>query len=111
MFKISKNQTFTRSVKIFTPVDDGFREEALKTTFALLPVDEVRKFNLGKPEETDAFLERAVVKFSELTGDDDKPTPCNAEIRAWLLKQPHVRQGLCLDYFEAVANNGPKTGN
>ena len=111
MFKISKAQTFTRDVTIFTPVDGGFRKEELKTTFELLPVEEVRKFNLSTPDGTDAFLDRAVRKFGDLTDDNEQPIPYSETLRTQLLKLPHVRQGLCSDYFEAISNNGPKAGN
>jgi len=111
LFKISKAQLFTHDVTIFTPVDGGFRKEELKTTFELLPVDEVRGFDLSTPAGTDAFLDRAVRKFGDLTDDNEQPIPYSDELRAQLLKLPHVRQGLCSDYFEAVANNGPKAGN
>ncbi len=107
--KISKDPTFTHDVPVRTPVDGGFRDEKLKTTYAVIPVDEVRGFDLKSAEGTDGFLERAVRSFSDLTGDDDKPLSYNDEVRAFLLKQPHVRQALCVGYFDAVS--GAATGN
>jgi len=111
MFKVTKNRTFTHDVKIFTPSDGGFIEEKLKTTFTMVAVDEVRKFDLSTAVGTDGFLLCVVRKFDELTGEDDQPVPYSDALRDQILKLPHARQGLVKAYFEAVSNDGPKAGN
>jgi hypothetical protein len=111
MFKVAKNRTFTHEVRIFTPTDGGFTEEKLKTTFALLPVDETRNHDLKTGEGTDSFLRIAVVRFDELTDEKDQPIPYSDALRDQILKLPHVRQGVVAAYFQAIANDGPKTGN
>lgn len=91
MFKIVETRTFTHDVKIMLPVDDGFVEETLKTTFNYLPADQ-----LGP-----GFLEKAVVTFLDLVDDNDQPVTCTPELRAKLLASPNIVHGLT-DYYARV---------
>lgn len=91
MFKIVDKRTFTHDVKIMLPVDGGFVEETLKTTFNYLPADE-----LGP-----GFLEKAVVTFLDLADDNEQPLTCTDELRAKILANPNVVHGLT-DYYSRV---------
>lgn len=91
MFKIVETRTFTHDVKIMLPVDGGFVEETLKTTFNYLPADQ-----LGP-----GFLEKAVITFCDLEDDTGKPVQCTDELRAKLLASPNVVHGLT-DYYARV---------
>ncbi|MBR0962254.1 hypothetical protein [Bradyrhizobium japonicum] len=91
MFKIVETRTFTHDVKIMLPVDGGFVEETLNTTFNYLPADE-----LGP-----GFLEKAVVRFNNLVDDNEQPVTCTDELRAKILASPNVVHGLT-DYYSRV---------
>lgn len=91
MFKIVDKRIFTHDVKIMLPIDGGFVEETLKTTFNYLPADQ-----LGP-----GFLEKAVVTFHELEDDSGKSVTCDDELRAKLLASPNIVHGLT-DYYSRV---------
>jgi hypothetical protein len=107
--KIAKTRTFTHDVKVFTPVDEGSREETLRTTFNYLGVEEVAKFDLATREGTTKCLNAIVAKFHDLTDEADKPLACTPALRDALLNLQHVRQALATHYFEAVGK--VKAGN
>lgn len=110
MFKLAKNQTFTRTIKVFTPVDGGHREETFKARFNLLPTDQVKTFNLGTSDGSTEFLKRVIASLDDIVDDNDQPMPYSDELRASVISQPHVRHALTMSYFDAVAND-PKAGN
>lgn len=98
--KIVDTRTFTHDVPLLMPIDGGFSEETLNTTFNYLSTDEIAA--LG-----DGFLEKAVVTFHDLTGDDDKPVACTDELRAKLMRNPNVMHGLIAYYTRAVMKVKP----
>ena len=98
MFNVSPKRTFTHDVKIAMPIDDGFADEKLKTTFNFLTSDEINEL-LGDDTK---FLEKAVATFHDLVDDDKNPVTCTPEIRASLLLNLNVQQGLIAHYFSAV---------
>lgn len=103
MFKVTtEKRQFTHDVPIMEPVDGGFREDKLKTTFNALDKDAVAKFDLTTSDGTSAFLDAIVDRFHDLIDDDDKPLPVDGEARTILLARQNVRQGLVLHYFEAI---------
>lgn len=102
MFKIVEKPTFTHDVKVLTPVDDGFAEDVLKTTFNYLPTDEVAKFDLKTPEGTTEFLRAIVAGLHELVDENGKPLTCTVELRDRLLFLPGIRNGLVAHYLDAV---------
>ena len=61
MFKLAKKQTFTHEVKVRTPVDGGYRDEAFKAKFDMITIEERGTFDISKAEGTGAFLKRVVI--------------------------------------------------
>lgn len=107
--KIVNKRTFTHDVKVLTPIDGGFEDENLKTTFNYMTTEETNAFNLRSPTETTAFLEAAVVTFHDLVDEARAPVACTPEIRAGLLVHPNARQALVTHFFDAVTK--VKEGN
>jgi hypothetical protein len=100
--KIVDHRTFTHDVAIMMPVDDGFAEDVLKTTFNYLSQD--RLAELGGD-----FLAEAVVTFHGLTDDDDEPIACTDELRLKLLRNSNIMHGLTTHYLRAITK--VKSGN
>ncbi|ETR79293.1 hypothetical protein X566_01535 [Afipia sp. P52-10] len=110
MFKVVADQTFTHTVTVMTPIDNGHRTETFKATFRLIDTDEADTFDLNTRDGTTAFLKRTIVDLGDLVGDDKQPIAYSDELRDQLLKLPHVRIGLAQAYFSAVAKD-PKSKN
>jgi hypothetical protein len=102
MFKIVDNCTFIHDVKVLTPVDGGYEEENLSTTFNYMSTDETDAFNLRTPEGTTAFLQAAVVTFNDLVDDKAAQVTCTPELRERLLIRPNIRSAVIAHYFDAV---------
>ena len=102
MFKVATDPTFTHDVPVFVPVDNGHREEKLRTTFRVLDGDETDALDPTSKDGILAFLERAVVTFDDLVGDDDQPMDCTDVVRAKILSRPFVRVALFRAYTHAV---------
>ncbi len=109
MFDISEIRTFTHDVPIIVPVDGGFEDRNLKTTFNYIDVEETQKFDLRTPEGTTAFLVRIVSMFHDLMDGEKNPVPYTEAVRDALLRKQYVRQGLANYYFDALGK--AKEGN
>lgn len=110
MFRVTEGKRqFTHDVSIMEPVDGGFREDKLKTTFNALDKDEVEKFDIKTHVGTNEFLAAIIDDFHDLQMEDGRPLECTPEIRARLLAWQNIRHGLLMHYFDAVAK--VKTGN
>lgn len=109
MFIVDPNPTFTHNVKVQVPVDGGHKAQDFKATFAVLPVDEVKNYDLSQGAGSTEFLRRVVVGMSDLVGKNEEPVSYNNEIRDLLLGQAYVRAALTRTYFEAVS--GQAAGN
>lgn len=109
MFKIEKNPQFTHDVMVMMPVDGGFDEQTFKCRYRLLPAEEVDEFNLNDPDGIVAFLEKVIVSFSEIIGEDDKELPYNDALRDQVLGIYNARMALRDTYVRAVSK--AKAGN
>jgi hypothetical protein len=106
----SGNRTFTQDVTVMTPIDGGHRRETLKVTFNYLDVEAIDKFDIKTMQGTTDFLHAVVNRFDGLTDDaTGEPVPYSEELRAQLCNMPHVRQAVCLKYFDSVSK--AKAGN
>ena len=103
MFVVDLNPTFTHTVKVKVPVDGGFVDQTFRATFAVVPTDEAKNYDLGDGEGSTAFLRRAVTHMHDLVGLDDQPVPYNERLRDTLLSQIYVRKALARTYFDAMA--------
>ena len=103
MFRIVSEPTFTHDVTAMTPVDGGHEAETFKTTFRVLPVDEVAKLNLMSQEGSRQLLVRAIVRIDELVDAQKKPITYSDAVRDQVIALPHVRLALSTAYFEAVS--------
>ncbi len=102
MFKIADNPTFTVTVPVFVPTDGGHRKETFKATFAVVPTDEVARFDLADEKSTREFLARAIVSLGDIAGEDDQPIPYSDELRDRVLSLPYARLALARAYFDSV---------
>lgn len=109
MFKVTDNPTFTHEVKVMVPADGGHREESLKATYRVLPIDEMRKFALDTPQGGTEFLRAVILKLDDLVGEDKKPITYNDDVRDRVLALPYCRAALAQGYFDAVSS--AKAGN
>jgi hypothetical protein len=110
MFNVLKKATFTHDVPIMVPIDGGFEEQTLKTTFNYLDSEEVKQFDVATASGTTAFLSAVVNAFHDLTtGANDAALPYSIEVRDALFRKQYIRQGVIAYYFEAVTK--VKEGN
>jgi hypothetical protein len=101
--KFSENPTFTHSVKVITPSDDGHSEDVLKTTFNFLPSDQLAAFDLTTAAGTTDFLKAIVVAFHDLVADNGAPLIYTEELRDKMLRRSDVRKALGNHYLAAIA--------
>ncbi|MBI1201494.1 MAG: hypothetical protein GC182_03180 [Rhodopseudomonas sp.] len=109
MFKISKNQTFTRDVTVSKPVDGGFSDETMKATYRVIGTTEAKQYDLSTADGSTAFLVATIVKLDDLEDEAGKAVSYNNAVRDELLDVPYVRRALADGYFAGMA--GAKTGN
>ena len=102
MFKINKTPEFTRDATIFTPEEEGFREDILKTRYRAIPISEADSYDLATGSGTIKFLKRVVIRFDNLIGDDDKPMACTEQLIDDLLDEAYIRVGLVGAYFKGL---------
>lgn len=105
MFKIVQNRTFTHAVKVAMPIDGGYAEETLKVTYNYLDSDEARTFDLKTAEGSAKFLDRAVVRFDDLTDENGQPLAYSAEVRKAVLGMPNAWNAVVNGYFIAVGKS------
>ncbi|MET4206850.1 hypothetical protein [Bradyrhizobium sp. LA2.1] len=98
MFNVTAKRTFTHDVKVSMPVDGGFSDEVLKTTFNYIPSDEMQQV----AQTDDAFLQAVVNTFHDLVDDGKNPVACTAELRAAILRNSNVQQALITHYTSAI---------
>ncbi|PHP17652.1 hypothetical protein CG471_21765 [Sphingobium sp. IP1] len=109
MFAVDKNPTFTHVVKVKVPVNGGYEDQTIKTTFNVIPVEEAVKFDLTEGQDTTAFLKRAVAHMDDLVDVEKNPLPYNDDLRDQLIALPYVRSALARSYFASVS--GAFAGN
>jgi hypothetical protein len=109
MFKVVDKRTFTHDVKVQIPVDGGFVEDTLKTTFNYIPTDRVEKFDLKTASGTTDFIRAIVAELHDLADMSGKPIPYNDAVRDQLISQPNIRLALTSHYLNAVTK--VKEGN
>jgi hypothetical protein len=109
MFNIAVKRTFTHDVPVLVPIDGGFEEQTLKTTFNYLDTEEVKQFDLKTPDGTSDCLLAVVHSLHELVDNDKNAVPYNEAVRDQLFRRQYVRQGLLTYYFDAVSK--AKAGN
>jgi hypothetical protein len=98
MFNVTPKRTFTHEVKISIPVDGGFSDQLLKTTFNYMEGEELKKVS----QDDDAFLDAVVSTFHDLVDDDKKPVDCTAELRGAILRNSNVQTALIAHYTSAI---------
>jgi hypothetical protein len=108
MFTIAKERTFTRTVKVFVPTDDGHREESVKATFRVIPTNQASTYDDDEAGSRE-FVRAVVVKLDDLVDEQKQPVTYNDEVREALLSVPYVRQALAQAYADAVTK--AKAGN
>lgn len=109
MFIVDRKPTFTHTVKVQVPVDGGFDTQTFKAKFNVLPVDEVKNYDLKSGSASTEFLIRAVDSMSDLADANGEPLSYNDDVRDALLGLAYVRLALTRTYFEAVS--GAQVGN
>lgn len=103
MFVFDPNPTFTHTVKVKVPVDGGFVDQTFRATFAVVPTEEAKNYDLDDGDGSTAFLRRAVTHMHDLIGLDDQPVTYNDKLRDALLNQSYVRKALARAYFDAIS--------
>jgi len=109
MFVYDPRPTFTHTVKVRVPVNGGFEDQDFKATFAVMPTDEVKQYDLSIGDQSTDFLRKIVVGMTDLIGKDEQPVSYNDQVRDALIGQLYVRKALVRTYFEAVS--GAASGN
>ncbi|QBR36032.1 hypothetical protein ETW23_07640 [Leisingera sp. NJS201] len=109
MFNIIERPTFTRTVKVRVPKDDGVDEQDFKATFNAMDDDALNGLGMADVEGTKEFLRQAVASLDDLAGADGKPIPYNDEIRETVFKLPYARIALMAAYHNGM--NGLLPGN
>ncbi|UWQ76831.1 hypothetical protein [Leisingera sp. M658] len=94
MFNIIERPTFTRTVKVRVPKDNGVDEQDFKATFNAMDDDAFNGLGMMDIEGTKEFLRQAVVSLDDLTGADGKPIPYSEEIREAVFKLAYARVAL-----------------
>jgi len=93
--------------KVSEPVNGGAREEATLTVrFNVLPQERIeeafpRLAIMQDPKLARAFLEEAVVGFDGLTDDKGKSVD-GQKVKAQLLAQPYIHDGVLEGYFDMI---------
>ncbi|MEX0841715.1 MAG: hypothetical protein WD039_05460 [Xanthobacteraceae bacterium] len=109
MFKISEKPTFTHVVKVLVPVDGGHREDTLRATYRVLPIDEVKKIDLDAADGATAFLRAVIEKLDDIADHDGNAMVYSDELRDRVIALPYCRAALAQGYFDAVSK--AKAGN
>lgn len=104
MFRIVKDPQFAAEV-IVPPLPGETEGGSFTARFRVMPYEEAN----AAAQDGDEFFTRALLSCGDLADEDGKALPWNAETRAALLAQPHVRLAIVRTYFAAV--NGIRTGN
>lgn len=102
MFIVTDRYTFTRTVEVFVPTDGGHERQDLKATFGVVPAEEQDSYDLGTTEGSTAFLEKIVVRFDDLAGEDKQPLAYSDALRDRLLRFQFIRLALVAAYTRAV---------
>lgn len=105
MFKITDDHTFSRTIKVQTPVDGdetAFREDTFEATFLFKIGDEIDHFDLGTVGGSKDFLRAVVKSTDDVVGADDKPVSYSPDLLEVLIAHHNVRIEMQNTYFEAV---------
>ncbi|MEX2126973.1 MAG: hypothetical protein WD871_01850 [Xanthobacteraceae bacterium] len=102
MFKIVDRLTFTHTVRVMVPADNGHREETLRATYRVLRVDEINAFNVRDPNGARDFLREAIVKLDDLADESGNALAYSDAVRDAVLGLPHARAALASAYLDAV---------
>ncbi len=109
MFKVTKNPTFTHTVKVSVPVDGGFEDQSMKVTYRVIGTAEGKKYDLDTADGSTQLLLATIVKVDDLIDDAKAPVTWNDDVRDQLFDTPYVRRALADGYFAGL--RGAKTGN
>lgn len=104
MFKITPKPTFTHTVPIMVPVNDGHDEQSLDITFRVLGLKQLAELEPGfDAQRQRAYCDAVVQTFSGLVDDAGKDVPCDASLRERLLDTPYVQIAIMRHYSEAMS--------
>ncbi|MDQ2084509.1 hypothetical protein RA307_30370 [Xanthobacteraceae bacterium Astr-EGSB] len=109
MFTLVDTPTFRHEVKVRVPVDGGHKEESVRVTYRVLPVEVMEKHDLRTPAGNRAFLQDAVIKLDDIVDASNQPIPYSDSLRDQVLSLPYARAALAEGYFTAIA--GARAGN
>lgn len=102
MFKIEKEPKFWAPVTVFTPIDDGHREDTLRVRFKVQPAETVESFNLTNGEEIREFLKVTVVGLDDILDEDDNAMPFSEELLETMLSNYAARMAMLNTYVASV---------
>lgn len=110
MFKVTATPTFSRTVKVKVPDDEGgFRLETLRARFRVVPVEDMEGHDFNTPAGVGKFLEQAVADLEDLADAHGQPIECDDRVRAQVFGTPYARAALLQSYLDGI--NGAKEGN
>lgn len=107
-FKIESEHRFKHEVRVRVPTNGGHRVETMQATFRVLPINEAGSFDLATEEGTRGLLQKVIVCFDDVIGEDGKPADYCDDLRDQLLDISFVRAAVAQAYFEAVAGGPPR---
>jgi hypothetical protein len=100
MFVLAKDPQFSWPVTVRVPVDDGLHEvQRFTARFRLLPRQVMAK-HTGDPV---GLLKEALVAWSEVVDEGNRPVPYSADAADAMLAIPYVLTGLAEAYAEALS--------
>lgn len=109
MLKITRNPTFTATVKVQIPTDNGHLEASFKARFKALTISEAEAFDMGTLQGTNDWLRTILIGWDGVVDEDGNPAPFDVGVRDQLLDLPWTRMAVMQAYNGAML--GAKRGN
>lgn len=103
MFKIEKEPKFWATVTVFTPVDEGHREDTFRARFKVQPAETVEGFDLAlSGDDIAEFLRTTIVDLDDIQDDDGKTVAFSDELLNTMIGNYNARIAMRDTYIAAV---------
>lgn len=109
MLKLTRNPTFTATVKVQIPTDTGPLEASFKARFKALTISAAEAFDLNSVQGTNVWLREILIGWEGVVDEDGNPAPFDDGVRDQLLDLPWNRMAIIQAYNGAML--GAKRGN
>jgi hypothetical protein len=100
MFKIDTEPKFWAPVAFSLP---GGETQSFRARFKVVPVSEINKFDLGKPDDVEKFLMAAVCDVDDVEGEDGKAMAFSSLLLSRISDDPVARAAMVKAYFETLS--------